>query len=58
MYGVTKVAGELLCDYYHQRFDVDTRGVRWTRRRPARPVRLRAQPQEVAEVTGADRRLI
>ena len=29
MYGVTKVAGELLCDYYHQRFDVDTRGVRY-----------------------------
>jgi nucleoside-diphosphate-sugar epimerase len=29
MYGVTKVAGELLCDYYHQRFDVDSRGVRF-----------------------------
>ncbi|HEY4595490.1 MAG TPA: L-threonine 3-dehydrogenase [Thermoanaerobaculia bacterium] len=29
IYGVTKVAGELLCDYYHQRFDVDTRGVRF-----------------------------
>jgi nucleoside-diphosphate-sugar epimerase len=29
MYGVTKVAGELLCDYYHQRFNVDTRGVRF-----------------------------
>ena len=28
IYGVTKVAGELLCDYYHQRFGVDTRGVR------------------------------
>lgn len=28
MYGVTKVAGELLCDYYHHRFGVDTRGVR------------------------------
>jgi nucleoside-diphosphate-sugar epimerase len=28
MYGVTKVAGELLCDYYHQRFGVDTRGLR------------------------------
>lgn len=28
MYGVTKVAGELLCDYYHSRFGVDTRGVR------------------------------
>ena len=29
MYGVTKVAGELLCDYYHERFGVDTRGVRY-----------------------------
>ena len=29
MYGVTKVAGELLCDYYNQRFGVDTRGVRF-----------------------------
>jgi nucleoside-diphosphate-sugar epimerase len=29
MYGVTKVAGELLCDYYHHRWNVDTRGVRY-----------------------------
>ncbi len=29
MYGVTKVAGELLCDYYHHRFGLDTRGVRF-----------------------------
>lgn len=29
MYGVTKVAGELLCDYYYKRFNVDTRGVRY-----------------------------
>jgi nucleoside-diphosphate-sugar epimerase len=29
MYGVTKVAGELLCDYYHARFGVDTRGLRF-----------------------------
>ncbi len=28
MYGVTKVAGELLCDYYFRRFGVDTRGLR------------------------------
>jgi len=28
MYGVTKVAGELLCDYYAGRFGVDTRGLR------------------------------
>jgi nucleoside-diphosphate-sugar epimerase len=28
MYGVTKVAGELLCDYYASRFGVDTRGLR------------------------------
>lgn len=29
MYGVNKVAGELLCDYYFERFGVDTRGVRF-----------------------------
>jgi nucleoside-diphosphate-sugar epimerase len=29
MYGVTKVAGELLCDYYHRRFAVDARGLRF-----------------------------
>lgn len=29
MYGVTKVAAELLCDYYHHRFGLDTRGVRY-----------------------------
>ena len=29
MYGVNKVSGELLCDYYFQRFGVDTRGVRF-----------------------------
>jgi nucleoside-diphosphate-sugar epimerase len=29
MYGVTKVAGELLCDYYHFKYGVDTRGVRF-----------------------------
>jgi nucleoside-diphosphate-sugar epimerase len=29
MYGVTKVAGELLCDYYHDRFGVDARGLRY-----------------------------
>ncbi|MGO8867054.1 MAG: NAD-dependent epimerase/dehydratase family protein [Alphaproteobacteria bacterium] len=28
MYGVTKVAGELLCDYYAGRFGVDSRGLR------------------------------
>lgn len=28
MYGVTKVAGELLCDYYALRFGVDARGLR------------------------------
>lgn len=28
MYGVTKVAGELLCDYYAARFGLDTRGLR------------------------------
>ena len=29
MYGITKVSGELLCDYYHKHFGVDTRGVRY-----------------------------
>jgi len=29
MYGVTKVTGELLCDYYYKKFGVDTRGVRF-----------------------------
>ena len=29
MYGVTKVAGELMCDYYFKKFGVDTRGVRF-----------------------------
>ena len=28
IYGITKVSGELLCDYYHTRYGVDTRGVR------------------------------
>ncbi|HVM81534.1 MAG TPA: NAD-dependent epimerase/dehydratase family protein [Stellaceae bacterium] len=28
MYGVSKVAGELLCDYYAHRFGVDVRGLR------------------------------
>jgi nucleoside-diphosphate-sugar epimerase len=29
MYGVTKVAGELLCDYYVRRYGVDARGLRY-----------------------------
>ena len=29
VYGVTKVSGELLCDYYYHKFGVDTRGVRF-----------------------------
>ena len=29
MYGITKLTGELLCDYYHRRFGVDTRGLRF-----------------------------
>lgn len=29
MYGVNKVSGELLCDYYFERFGLDTRGVRF-----------------------------
>jgi nucleoside-diphosphate-sugar epimerase len=29
MYGVTKVAGELLCQYYFKKFDVDVRSLRY-----------------------------
>ena len=29
MYGITKVAGELLCNYYYHKYGVDTRGVRY-----------------------------
>ncbi|MEW5994163.1 MAG: L-threonine 3-dehydrogenase [Candidatus Zixiibacteriota bacterium] len=29
MYGVSKVTGELLCDYYYKRFNLDTRGLRF-----------------------------
>lgn len=29
MYGVTKVTGELLCDYYSMRYGIDARGVRY-----------------------------
>jgi len=29
VYGVSKVAGELLCDYYFRRFGLDVRGVRY-----------------------------
>ncbi|MFY9177281.1 MAG: L-threonine 3-dehydrogenase [Caldicoprobacterales bacterium] len=29
IYGVSKVSGELLCDYYHKKYGVDTRGVRF-----------------------------
>ena len=29
MYGITKVTGELLCDYYHRKYKLDTRGLRY-----------------------------
>lgn len=29
IYGVAKVSGELLCDYYHGKYGLDTRGVRF-----------------------------
>ena len=29
LYGITKVTGELLCDYYHHHYGVDTRGLRY-----------------------------
>ncbi|HUK74272.1 MAG TPA: NAD-dependent epimerase/dehydratase family protein, partial [Nitrososphaerales archaeon] len=29
MYGITKATGELLCNYYHQRYGVDVRSIRY-----------------------------
>lgn len=29
IYGISKVSGELLCDYYHKKFGIDTRGLRF-----------------------------
>lgn len=29
LYGISKVSGELLCDYYYRRFGVDARGLRY-----------------------------
>ncbi|RME27825.1 MAG: NAD-dependent epimerase/dehydratase family protein, partial [Deltaproteobacteria bacterium] len=29
IYGITKLAGELLCNYYHRRYGVDARGLRY-----------------------------
>jgi len=29
IYGITKLAGELLCNYYHKKYEVDCRGVRY-----------------------------
>lgn len=29
IYGITKLAGELLCDYYHNKYNLDVRGVRF-----------------------------
>ncbi|MCS7216925.1 MAG: NAD-dependent epimerase/dehydratase family protein [Candidatus Bipolaricaulota bacterium] len=29
MYGITKVVGELLCEYYHRRYGLDVRGLRF-----------------------------
>lgn len=29
IYGISKVSGELLCDYYHHRYDLDIRGLRY-----------------------------
>lgn len=29
IYGISKVSGEQLCDYYHKKYEVDTRGLRY-----------------------------
>ena len=29
MYGITKLAGEMLCDYYVEKFGLDVRGLRY-----------------------------
>jgi len=29
IYGATKVTGELICDYYHKKFELDSRGLRF-----------------------------
>ncbi|MBC7321066.1 NAD-dependent epimerase/dehydratase family protein, partial [bacterium] len=29
IYGITKLTGELLCDYYYQKYNLDVRGVRY-----------------------------
>jgi nucleoside-diphosphate-sugar epimerase len=29
IYGISKVTGELLCDYYYYKYEVDTRGIRY-----------------------------
>jgi len=29
MYGVTKVTGELLCQYYYEKYGLDTRSLRY-----------------------------
>lgn len=29
IYGISKVSGELLCDYYHRKYDLDIRGLRY-----------------------------
>ncbi len=44
MYGVTKVTGELLSDYYHKRFGVDTAGFVIRESFPTRPFREAEQP--------------
>ncbi len=50
IYGVTKVAGELLCDYYAARFGIDTRGLA-----PARPHLVRRRARAAAPPTTRSR---
>ena len=46
IYGITKLTGELLCDYYFRRFGVDTRGLR---RRASFPISTRRRNRRLRQ---------
>ena len=50
IYGVTKVTGELLSDYYASRFSVDTRSVRFPDLFPTSPLPVEA-PQTMPSIS-------